>query len=439
MDVRKNPPDPRRTDILNEAELPQDVWTQLAQAVEQTGIDPVLRLLVSEAQNQHDALRGVTAAIATRYRALIDAVPDAITIHDADGRLRDANEAACRLYRRERAELLLCSIHDLNPDLDPDFISLLNAAFDRGDTLRFESTLAHGSAGSATLELHAHCYLDSGQRRVLVVTRDLGPRQQALELLRSSESSLRQVLRDVDVGVITRARDGSVISANPATCRILQISEAELISLGTERVDQWQFIDANGVSMQQTQQPWFRAFETGKPVESVICGIRPPRARETLWIQTSATPRFGSSGEVEAVISIFSDVSRMYRDVSLFEHAQTSVNVGAWRIESRNDHVIWSAQMYVIFDLPPASPVTLNRMLGHVLDSDRDHLRLALASVSRENPQELVVRIESAIGRQRTLRIRMRALHRDDRSHTIVGSVQDITGEAAVARAPAAE
>ena len=95
--------------------------------------------------------------------------------------------------------------------------------------------------------------------------------------------------------------------------------------------------------------------------------------------------------------------------------------------------------MYVIFDLPPASPVTLNRMLGHVLDSDRDHLRLALASVSRENPQELVVRIESAIGRQRTLRIRMRALHRDDRSHTIVGSVQDITGEAAVARAPAAE
>ena len=142
MDVRKNPPDPRRTDILNEAELPQDVWTQLAQAVEQTGIDPVLRLLVSEAQSQHDALRGVTAAIATRYRALIDAVPDAITIHDADGRLRDANEAACRLYRRERAELLLCSIHDLTPDLDPDFISLLNAAFDRGDTLRFESTLA---------------------------------------------------------------------------------------------------------------------------------------------------------------------------------------------------------------------------------------------------------------------------------------------------------
>ncbi|TAH46305.1 MAG: bifunctional diguanylate cyclase/phosphodiesterase [Gammaproteobacteria bacterium] len=439
MDVRKNLPDPRRTDNPKDVDQTLDVWKQLAQAVEQPGVDPVLRLLVSEAQSQHETLRGVTAAIATRYRALIDAVPDAITIHDVDGRLRDANEAACRLYRRERAELLLCSIHDLNPDLDPDFISLLNAAFDRGDTLRFESTLVHGNADAATLELHAHCYLDSGQRRVLVVTRDLGPRQQALELLRSSESSLRQVLRDVDVGVITRARDGSVISANPATCRILQISEAELISLGTERVDQWQFIDANGVSMQRSQQAWYRAFETGKPVDSVICGIRPPRARETLWIQTSATPRFGSSGEVDAVISIFSDVTRMYRDVSLFEHAQTSVNVGAWRIESRNDHVIWSAQMYVIFDLPPGSPVTLNRMLGHFPDSDRDRMRLALASVGRETPQELVARIETAIGRQRSLRIRMRALHRDDRSHTIVGSVQDMTGETAVVRTPVPE
>lgn len=427
MDASKNPTDASRTDILSEGNSPPDVWAQLTELLGQPEFDPVLRLLITDAQSQHEALRGVTAAIAARYRALIDAVPDAITILDADGRLRDANEAACRLYHRERAELLLCSIHDLNPDLDRDFLSLLNAAFNRGDTLRFESTLTLGDSGPANLELHAHCYLDSGQRRVLVVTRDLGPRQQAMEMLKSSEASLRQVMRDVDIGVLFRARDGTVTSANKAACRILQISEAELISLSSQRVDQWHYLDANGALMPHSEQPWHRAFASGKPVESVICGIRPPRARETMWLQISATPRFNGSGEVEAVVSMFTDISHMFREVNLFHHAQASINAGAWRIDSRSDHVIWSAQMYVMFDLPSTTPVTLNRMLGHFVEEDRDRIRLALASANKEDAHEVIARIVSAIGRQRTLKIRMRALHRDDRSHTIVGSMQDIT------------
>ena len=79
-----------------------DVWVQLAEFASRADADPVLRLLVGEAITAHRNLRGVTATIANRYRAMIDAVPDAITIHDESGLILDANASACQLLDRER-------------------------------------------------------------------------------------------------------------------------------------------------------------------------------------------------------------------------------------------------------------------------------------------------------------------------------------------------
>ncbi|MEO7013701.1 MAG: PAS domain-containing protein, partial [Dokdonella sp.] len=73
-----------------------DVWAQLDELASLPDADPVLRLLVGEAITSHRNLRGVTATIANRYRAMIDAVPDAITIHNESGRILDANASACR-------------------------------------------------------------------------------------------------------------------------------------------------------------------------------------------------------------------------------------------------------------------------------------------------------------------------------------------------------
>ena len=125
-----------------------DVWAQLATFVARPDTDPVLRLLVGEAILSHRELRGVTATIANRYRALIDAVPDAITIHDETGRTLDANASACRLLGQDRSGLLEKSMLEIFCELDREFLLHLQQAIERDSGLIRSSTIRRAARHS---------------------------------------------------------------------------------------------------------------------------------------------------------------------------------------------------------------------------------------------------------------------------------------------------
>ncbi|MFZ1795486.1 MAG: PAS domain S-box protein, partial [Dokdonella sp.] len=183
-----------KTDPTEARTADEDVWEQLAEFASRADADPVLRLLVGEAITAHRNLRGVTATIANRYRAMFDTVPDAITIHDETGLILDANASTCRLLDLDRERLLGRSIEDAFPGLDSTFISRLRLAFDADETVIATSTIRRGAGAEATLELNARGYLDANQKRIIAVSRDLGPRALAELQLRNSEAGLRRIL-----------------------------------------------------------------------------------------------------------------------------------------------------------------------------------------------------------------------------------------------------
>lgn len=407
-----------------------DVWAQLAEFASRADADPVLRLLVGEAITAHRNLRGVTATIANRYRAMIDAVPDAITIHDESGLILDANASACQLLDRDRERLLGCAIEDAFPKLDDTFISRLHRAFDADETVTATSTIRRGADEEATLELNAHGYLDANQRRIIAVTRDLGPRALAELQLRSSEAELRRILHEMDMGMLVRNRMGHVVSCNPAACRILQTSEPDLLALRTDQIADWQFIDEGGTTIVHDDLPWARALRTGKAIESVICGVRSPQMADPRWLSVTAMPRDGSAdGEAEEVVSVFADVTAIKHEASLFAHAQSLTNLGAWQLGPDGERMSWSAQMHAIFDVPLSTPVSRERMLNHFAGMDQRRLRQTLDAAKPSETTEITVRMTTAIGRRRQVRIRVRALPKDSAQGSVIGCVQDITAE----------
>jgi PAS domain S-box-containing protein len=408
-----------------------DVWAQLAEFATRADADPVLRLLVDEASANHRNLRGITAAIANRYRAMIDAVPDAITIHDESGRTLDANETACRLFQRERNTLLGSSIGDLFPDLDDNFIGQLCEAFEHdGASMTSTCTIDGGESNPSTLELHAQTYLDARQKRIIAVTRNLGPREDASERLRRSEAELRQLMRDMDKGVVVRNRKGQIISSNPAACRILRMSEAELLALGTDQLDDWHYVDESGRAIRYDDLPWSRAIVSGKAIESSIYGLSSSGIDDLRWLSIAAVPRFGNSQtDAEQVVSIFADITPIKQEASLFAHAQSLTSLGAWQLISGSDRMIWSTQMHSIFDVPVATPISRERMLDHFTGMDQRRFRQALESARAEETTEITARITTAIGRRRQVRIRVRALDRETTTGDVIGCVQDITAE----------
>ncbi len=418
------------TNPTQNATADADVWAQLAEFASRAGADPVLRLLVGEAITAHHNLRGVTATIANRYRAMFDAVPDAITIHDETGLILDANASTCRLLDVDRERLLGRSIEDAFPGLDSTFISRLHRAFDADETVTATSTIRRGPDEEATLELNAHGYLDANQKHTIAVTRDLGPRALADLQLRNSEAALRRILQEMDVGVLVRNRMGHVVSCNPAACRILQTSEADLLALRTDQIADWQFIDEGGTTIVHDDLPWAQALRTGKAIESVVCGVRSPQMADPRWLSVTAVPRNGSAdGEADEVVSVFADLTAIKHEASLFAHAQSLTNLGAWRVGLDGERMSWSAQMHAIFDVPLSTPVSRERMLSHFAGMDQRRLRHTLDAAKPSETSEITARMTTAIGRRRQVRIRVRALPKDSAQGRVIGCVQDITAE----------
>lgn len=423
-----SPPTVSHASQTTEPEM--DVWMQLGKFVERADTDPVLRLLVYEAILSHKELRGVTATIANRYRALIDAVPDAITIHDNTGRTLDANASACRLLGHDRNNLLERSLLDIFPELDNAFLLHLHQSSDQDSGQIRSSTIRRADGVQSALELNARCYLDGQQQRLIVSTRELGPRERDHAQLHQSEAELRKLMRDMDKGVIVRNRMGHIVSSNPAACRILQMSEPDLLALRSDQLDDWQFVDENGRAMSNDALPWSRAMTTGKSTEAAICGLKSSREHGTRWLSITAVPRFAAdTDEAEHVVSIFADVTPIKQDASLFAHAQLLTNLGAWQLVSGTDRMIWSAQMHAIFDVPLSTPVSRDRMLSHFSGMDQRRLRQALEAPKAEETTEITARITTAIGRRRQVKIRVRALDRASTNGDVIGCVQDVTGE----------
>ncbi|MEP6882925.1 MAG: PAS domain-containing protein [Dokdonella sp.] len=430
MSEKADSPAPNGAHATAPAATEMDVWTQLATFVARPDTDPVLRLLVGEAILSHRELRGVTATIANRYRALIDAVPDAITIHDDTGRTLDANASACRLLGQERSTLLEQSLLEIFCELDSEFLLHLQETTERDSGLIRSSTIRRADGISSALELNARCYLDGQQKRIIVATRELGPRERLHADLHHSEAELRQLMRNMDKGVVVRNRLGHIVSSNPAACRILQMSEPDLLALRSDQFDDWHFIDENGRTIGDDALPWSRAMKTGKSTESAICGLKSPSDHRTRWLSLTAVPRFDiDTREPGQVVSIFADITPIKQDASLFSHAQSLTNLGAWQLISGTDSMIWSAQMHAIFDVPLTTPVSRDRMLSHFSGMDQRRLRQALDAAKSEETTEIMARITTVIGRRRQVKIRLRALDRESTNGDVIGCVQDVTNE----------
>lgn len=419
-------PDPTAGALLDP--VPLDAWARLAELAGVAGADPALPGLVAETLATQQALRGVAIAIATRYRSLIDAVPDAVTVHDEQGRIVDANVAACRIYGYERDELKALCVADLNPSLPADHMHNVLANARLGITSTVETHNRRGDGTGFPVEVHSNVYIDGTEKRIVAVARDTSSRKHVDGELRASEARYRHLLHAMDKGVTVQDRNGRVLSCNPAGCRILGCSEAQLQAMTPEEFAAWRFLDDGGQPLALQDMPAWRAMHSGKAVGSSLNGVFLPHLSSQRWLSISAVPEF-QEGDPRPfqVVTTFSDVTAIKREAELFAQIQSLAQIGGWEYSFGDGALVWTAQLYAIFDLPSASGITLERM-GKFFPSDaRDQLLATIAGVRRGETVECDLRMTSAIGRRRWVRIVARPIHHGDNVAGLIGTLQDVT------------
>jgi len=205
----------------------QRIWSQ----AETDALQTAAAVLGSAIAHARDA--GLLADREVHYRTLFDFSPSGILLETATGTIVDVNHAFCTFFGYARAELIGKDVRMLvTPDkramVDTNLARLLagERLYSVVSNLRKDGALVH-------MELRETCLtLPDGTRFILVVANDVSEHVRITEALRESEERFRLIFETCSLGIATMELESQRITqANPAFCRMLGYSAAELCQL----------------------------------------------------------------------------------------------------------------------------------------------------------------------------------------------------------------
>lgn len=144
-----------------------------------------------------------------------------------------------------------------------------------------------------------------------VIVKDVTDLVAAEEALRASEERYRSVVETMDEGVLITDAKGRVLSWNPATLRILDVTADEL-SRRPMNSRRWKAVDSQGNPLPMSEFPGLIALRTGEPASTDVLGLKRPNGMLT-WLSVRAKPiELPGNGGSGALVT-FSDITNLRR------------------------------------------------------------------------------------------------------------------------------
>lgn len=377
--------------------------------------------LLSELLASLHGLERESESLRLRYESLFNAVPDPISIIDADGRIIDLNRAGLKAYQRPREEIVGKLVHVINPDLPPNHMGPVLEALARDQTYVIEVSNTRGDGSRFPVEVHSASFHDGPHHLVIAVARDLTLRQEA-------ELNYHALLSAIDKGVLFQGFDGRPLSANPAAYRILGLDDSLDIAASL-RFDDWLVIDHRGYPISFRELPPLRSLATGQIVESTLLGLYHHRRKQLTWISATSVPQFHPGADKpHQVISLFSDVTELKRDSSLFLRAQALARIGGWEWDGGRRRLYLTDEALRIIGRRDNPPVNLDDVMEQIADTHRKPVEDAIESVVRDGGAfDLEVQVVRPDGEHHWARLIGQSEGRAPMSTRLTGTLQDIT------------
>lgn len=259
-----------------------------------------LRALLLEREKERDAeAPGVAGA------ECLELLPAPVLLLDREGRILEANRAACLLHGRTRPRLL-----EDGGIVPPDLIEALPAELERlaspeggvVETFRL-------GAGDRMVQVELRGRLVTlGEREVILVHElDLTGWKRLEAALLDGQERYRALIGALNDGVLVVDADGKVTTANPAAERILPSNGQALVGMevlrsGLERVT------LEGGVIPAESAPVAVTLRTGEPQRGMVMGLRSESGIRWLSVNTAVLKR-NPSGRVLSVLVSFADIT----------------------------------------------------------------------------------------------------------------------------------
>ncbi|MBI5832507.1 MAG: PAS domain S-box protein [Armatimonadetes bacterium] len=163
-----------------------------------------------------------------RFRRLFDSAPDAVYLHDLQGKILDANQAACDALGYGKDQLLTMGVADVEAKLGQEDLDQLRPPTPAGHTATIEGL--HRRADGSTFPVEVHiAVLGTDPPLCVASARDVTERQRAAIELAVSEERFRLLAENCSDTISRHALDGTYLYVSPACERLMGYRPEEMV------------------------------------------------------------------------------------------------------------------------------------------------------------------------------------------------------------------
>jgi diguanylate cyclase (GGDEF)-like protein/PAS domain S-box-containing protein len=193
-------------------------------------------------------------------------------------------------------------------------------------------------------------------------------RNLAAEALRVSETRYRNLLENMDTGVVYLNNAGTIISANQAAEQILGLQSDDMMGRAlTETCAR--IVREDGSVLPHEQHPAMLALRTGKPVENVVMGFLNRVRQDHTWVMTSSMPEF-RPGERQP-----HQVFMTLNDITQRKLAEEELNLASVIVNNTGEGIIVADQDNNIISINPAFTILTGFSRQEVFGRKADFLQ----------------------------------------------------------------
>ena len=263
-----------------------------------------------EMQKEELMLAKDQAEIATqKYTELYDFAPTGYFTLTNSGKVVELNLAGSELLRKQRSNLLNSQFgFFISDDTKSIFNNFLDNIFtkDVKEFCEVKLFLEDGSRMNAYLT----GILSKNKDQALITIVDITELKATELALRESEERYRELLNNLDVGIILHDKDSKIIFSNHKACKLIGLSREKIIEKEVYNPE-WKLISNDYKPLPFENYPVNKIVNSKKGIKNFIIGIKKPETTSIKWLLLNGFPVLNKEREIIEVVVSFIEITEL--------------------------------------------------------------------------------------------------------------------------------
>ncbi|MFZ4548704.1 MAG: PAS domain S-box protein, partial [Bacteroidales bacterium] len=252
-----------------------------------------------------------------RFRSVTQSANDAIVTINTFGAVCGWNKGAEKIFGYSEDEMTGKDLTIIMPQaIAAEHGSYINRIAQGGTPRVIGNTVEqkglHKNGSVFPIELSVSQWISTSGMFFTGIIRDISERKKSEAKIIESEKRYRDLLMNLEAGVIVHAKDTSIILSNPKASELLRLNKDQMH--GKQAIDPlWQFVYEDLSPIPLNNYPVNLVIANKVAFKNLLLGVKHDGAANISWLIVNGLPLMDENGELFEILISFVDITEQKR------------------------------------------------------------------------------------------------------------------------------